>query len=54
MKNKRYPIGEVAIFGGNDKVKENLFILFILFKHDNSQDKILTPSYFNSERRINI
>ena len=30
MENKGYLIYEVGILGGNDKVKTNLFVLFVL------------------------
>ena len=30
MENRGYSIYEVGILGGNDKVKTNLFVLFVL------------------------
>ena len=32
MENKKYLIYEVGILGGNDKVKTNLFVLFVLIR----------------------
>ena len=32
MKNRGYSIYEVGILGGNDKVKTNLVVLFVLIK----------------------
>ena len=37
MENRGYSIYEVGILGGNDKVKTNLFVLFVLLKYDTNK-----------------
>ena len=38
MENRGYSIYEVGILGGNDKVKTNLFVLFVLTNKYNNID----------------
>ena len=57
MENKGYLIYEVGILGGNDKVKTNLFVLFVLYdKFLSSIDKIVLPTRKNDtiKRKVGI